>query len=119
MDEQSMGETVLWLPQTIELLQAFRAFNPDATVNQVLTFLIIAGKPGLNPKDILQQLGLSDSGSSRTVAALTKRGDRRQIGGGWDVVEAREDPVDLRFKRLFLTRKGEMFINRLNKIMRR
>lgn len=119
MTDQEKGDTVLWLPQTIELLQEFRAFNPDATINQVLTFLIIAGKPGLNPKDILQQLGLSDSGASRTVAALTKRGDRRQIGGGWDVIEAREDPLDLRFKRLSLTRKGEMFLSRLNKIMRR
>jgi len=119
MDTDTRGETAFWLPHTVELLQQFREFNPNATVNQVLTFLLIAGKPGLNPKDILQELGLSDSGQSRTVAALTKRGEPgRSNNGGWDVVEAREDPCDLRYKQLFLTRKGEMFLSRLSKTMR-
>lgn len=120
-DEDRAGATVLWLPQTIELLQQFRTFNPDVTANQIITFLLVANKPGINNKAILSALGLSDGGQSRTISALSKHGDKRAAGRqgkpGWDVIDSIEDEADRRYKVNTLNKRGKILLDRLNRIM--
>ncbi|WGJ15090.1 helix-turn-helix domain-containing protein [Methylocapsa sp. D3K7] len=87
---QNTDDDGAWISKAISFLGEFRKFNPDVTANTILTFLHVAKQPGITQKDIMKALGLADSGQSRTVATLSKYGDRGRAG--WNVVDLDEDP---------------------------
>ncbi|WGJ14593.1 helix-turn-helix domain-containing protein [Methylocapsa sp. D3K7] len=111
--EQSIDDR-LWINAAILFLQEFRKVNPDVTANTILTFLHIAKQPGITQKEILQLLGLADSGQSRTVSTLSKYGDRGRAG--WNVVDLEEDPRDRRQKPLRLNGKEELILASLRRL---
>jgi len=109
MGRSDVRDDQAWIDAMTAALEEFRKWNPDVTVNSVLTFLQIAKKPGITQKEILRRLGMADSGTSRTTAALSKYGDRGRAG--WGVVDLEENPDDRREKLLFLNKKGQLVLD--------
>ena len=108
-------DDVAWLNRTINFIEEFRNHNRDVTANVILSFLLIARYPGITSKELLRRLGLNQQGAARTVAILSKYGDRGSEG--WDVVEYMEDPNDRRQKPLMLNARGRRLFDRLRKAM--
>lgn len=99
----------------IQLMETLRAIDPEMPAQTVLTFLYIAQEPNISMRDLQAKLGLASSSTSRNVAALSKH---HKLGKeGADVVEAYEDPVDRRYKRVRLTGKGTALARRIGNLI--
>jgi len=92
-------------------LKELRALNPEMNVTMALTFLEVAKGNGVTGRDIEEALDLNHT----TAARMLKYFDKIQREGraGFDMFEARLDPVDYRAKRRFLNKNGEAFLRRL------
>jgi DNA-binding MarR family transcriptional regulator len=108
-----------WLDGLIESLEAFRTFNKDVTVNQALTFLYVARKPGITQTETLKKLGLATGGSSRIVSSLSQYGGRNSKTPGWRLLQLEENPNDRRFKNMMLTDEGIKFMERIRASMKK
>jgi DNA-binding MarR family transcriptional regulator len=100
------------LYQAIEL---YRALDPDCPIQVISLFLLIATSPGRTISSYAQQTGMSLASVSRAAARLSSYG----IGdkGKFDFVRYEENPENRREKYLFLTSKGERFIQGMAKVM--
>lgn len=78
MPAATQQEDYGWSSRVIDLADQFRIIHPDATLNQLIVFLLVAGAgpDGANLKDIMTRTGLSDSAASRITQVLSERGNR-------------------------------------------
>jgi DNA-binding MarR family transcriptional regulator len=88
------------LTRIMMILEEFRKIDPELPMQIALIFVLIARKPGISQKELIQLTGLGRSSVSRTVALLSK-----ELGKGF--VTMREDPADRRSKVVTLTPEGE------------
>ncbi|WP_052348010.1 MarR family winged helix-turn-helix transcriptional regulator [Imhoffiella purpurea] len=93
------------------MIEEFRTIDPDMPVQQIATFLFVATREGSSVKAISAGTGQVSSSTSRNIAALSKY--HRLNKPGLDLIEAREDPADRRYKTVHLTPKGHMFAENL------
>lgn len=83
-----------------------RRFELSTLVASALFY--IAANPGTTQRDLWNAQQTDDSIVSRTVALLTDRGVRNVKGLG--LVELRPEGPDYRWKRMYLTPKGERLL---------
>jgi DNA-binding MarR family transcriptional regulator len=90
-------------------VETFRELDPEMSSQTIATLLLVALNPGIRVLALGPKLGLERSAASRNVERLasitTKTGVR-----GWGLIEYRDDPEDRRAKCLYLTTKGEKFL---------
>lgn len=86
--------------------------SPDITVQRLLILIGVYLHEGLSQRDLLQHLdSTSITALSRNIADLSALTTRKLPGPG--LLELRTDPMNLRVKRVFLTRKGRNFVKQL------
>ena len=95
------------LSRAIMFVEEFRKVDPELPMHSALILLLIAQKPGINLKELVQATGLVKSSVSRNVAALSKE------YGGKGLITMTEDPMDRRNKVVKLTLEGERMVRSL------
>lgn len=85
--------------------------NADVTAQRLLILLCVFFNQGLSQRELLGKLdSTSITALSRNLADLSAWTTRKTEGPG--LIELRGDPMNLRIKRVFLTKKGERFVRR-------
>ena len=83
----------------------------DITAQRLLILICVFFNEGLSQKELLSRLeSTSITALSRNLAEMSEWTPRKVKGPG--LIELRQDPMNLRVKRVFLTAKGEKFMRR-------
>ena len=83
--------------------------SPDITAQRLLILIAVYFHEGLSQRELLNHLeATSITALSRNLADLSRLTTKKQPGPG--LLELRVDPLNLRIKRLFLTKKGKRFM---------
>lgn len=83
--------------------------SPDITAQRLLILIAVYFHEGLSQRELLAHLELTSiTALSRNLADLSALTTRKLPGPG--LLEQRTDPLNLRVKRVFLTRKGKTFM---------
>lgn len=97
------------------VLEAFRELDKEIPAQQIFVLLLIADKPNISMRELIEATGHSSSTISRNVAAL---GDTHRNGEpGFGLVVAYPDPLDARNHLVRLKPKGQTFVDKLVQIM--
>lgn len=95
------------LDQALRLVRARVA--PDITAQRLLILLAVHFHEGLSQRELLDWLdSTSITALSRNLADLSALTSRKTEGPG--LIELRVDPMNLRVKRVYLTRKGKRLV---------
>ena len=90
---------------------ARRELSADVTAQRLLILINVYFNQGLSQRELLERLdSTSITALSRNLADLSAWTTRKSEGPG--LIELRGDPMNLRVKRVYLTRKGEGFVRR-------
>ena len=85
--------------------------SPDVTAQRLLILICVYFNQGLSQRELLTKLeSTSITALSRNLADLSAWTTRKSEGPG--LIELRSDPMNLRVKRVFLTKNGEKFVRR-------
>lgn len=85
--------------------------HPDVTAQRLSILLAVYFHEGLSQRELLNHLELTSiTALSRNIADLSSLTTKKLPGPG--LLELRTDPLNLRVKRVFLTRKGKRFMER-------
>jgi DNA-binding MarR family transcriptional regulator len=85
--------------------------SPDITAQRLLILIAVYFNEGLSQRELLAHLeSTSITALSRNLADLSSLTTKKLPGPG--LLELRTDPLNLRVKRVFLTRKGKRFMDR-------
>lgn len=83
--------------------------SADVTAQRLLILICVYFNQGLSQRELLSKLeSTSITALSRNLADLSAWTTRKSEGPG--LIELRADPMNLRIKRVFLTREGEKFV---------
>jgi len=93
------------------LRYARKNLSPDITAQRLHILIAVYFHEGLSQRELMTHLdGTSITALSRNLADLSALTTRKVPGPG--LLELRSDPMNLRVKRVFLTRKGRSFVKR-------
>ena len=85
--------------------------SPDVTAQRLSILINVFFNEGLSQRELLRHLdGTSITALSRNLADLSALTTKKSPGPA--LLELRVDPLNLRVKRVFLTRKGQAFMKR-------
>lgn len=98
------------------LFQAFRQLDPTMPLQLAYTFILCATYEGESVGDIARRAGFAVSTTSRHILDLGEF-DRLKRPG-YQLVETRIDPMELRRKTIHLTPKGRNLLNQIISTMR-
>ena len=83
--------------------------SPDITAQRLLILIAVYFHEGLSQRELLAHLELTSiTALSRNLADLSDLTTKKLPGPG--LLEQRTDPLNLRVKRVFLTKKGKRFM---------
>lgn len=107
-------------PQLTALCRALRRVrarvSPDITAQRLLILLAVRAHEGLSQRELLDKLeSTSITALSRNLADLSKLTSRKSEGPG--LVELRSDPMNLRVRRVYLTRRGHRLVSDIENIL--
>jgi len=109
------------LDKAIDVVQILREISPAMTLNQVLVFLEIARRDGVEALTVRQKFELPSSSMSQIIAVLSATSYQKKDGksvDGYNLVIQSDNFDDGRAKNLHLTPKGkkitEKIINKIN-----
>jgi DNA-binding MarR family transcriptional regulator len=97
-------------------LETFRELRSDMPMQTASVFLLVAMKPGIGQRELLDLMGLSQPAISRNVYALTAID--RHGKPGLNLIVQHRNPADARNTMLYLTAEGNALLNRLLSISR-
>lgn len=97
------------------LLSVFREVDPEMPAQQMMVLLAVAEEPDLTMAKLAEVVGISQSSTSRNVAALAQV--HRKGLPGHDLVFAYEDPMERRRKLVRLTSKGTRLMAKVEEAM--
>jgi DNA-binding MarR family transcriptional regulator len=85
--------------------------SPDITAQRLLILICVYFNQGMSQRELLTKLdSTSITALSRNLADLSAWTTRKTEGPG--LIELRQDPMNLRVKRVFLTPAGKRFVRR-------
>jgi DNA-binding MarR family transcriptional regulator len=88
---------------------ARKKISTDITAQRLQVLLAVHFHEGLSQRELLRFLDMTSiTALSRNIADLSRMTSRKLKGPG--LLELRPDPLNLRVKRVFLTRKGKRFM---------
>jgi DNA-binding MarR family transcriptional regulator len=101
------GEHIVALDRALRFARA--RLSPDITAQRLLILIGVYLHEGLSQRELLNHLdSTSITALSRNIADLSSLTTRKAPGPG--LLGLRSDPMNLRVKRIFLTRKGRSFV---------
>ena len=107
-DEQAIGYLEI-LDRALRF--ARKHLSPDITAQRLLILIAVYFHEGLSQRELMCHLeSTSITALSRNLADLSALTTRKVPGPG--LLELRTDPLNLRIKRVYLTRKGRRFVKR-------
>lgn len=104
------------LDKVTGLFQAFRSLDPTMPLQIAYTFVLCATYEGEGIGDIARRAGFALSTTSRHILDLGEY-DRLKRPG-YQLVETKIDPMELRRKTVHLTPKGRNLLNQIISTMR-
>ena len=88
---------------------ARKKISTDITAQRLQVLLAVYFHEGLSQRELLQFLDMTSiTALSRNIADLSRLTSKKLKGPG--LLELRPDPLNLRSKRVFLTKKGRRFM---------
>lgn len=101
----------------VRVFKKIQELDPEMPLGMVFALFVIASKEpeGLSLSDLAKEANIGLASASRYVSALGKQDRRRQKG--FELVDAREDPMERRKKIVTLTPKGRVLIKKLTEIV--
>jgi len=107
MVEKKPIETLRSLDRALRFARA--RLSPDVTAQRLLILIAVYFNEGLSQRELLKHLDTTSiTALSRNLADLSGLTTKKLPGPG--LLELRVDPLNLRVKRVFLTRKGRQFM---------
>ena len=107
MADTAGGQHIVALDRALRFARA--RLSPDITAQRLLILIGVYLHEGLSQRELLNHLdSTSITALSRNIADLSSLTTRKTPGPG--LLELRSDPLNLRVKRIFLTRKGRSFV---------
>ena len=107
MAAQKAFRTLLSLDRALRFARS--RISPDITAQRLLILIAVHFHQGLSQRELLAHLeSVSITALSRNIADLSKLTTKKSPGPG--LIELRADPLNLRIKRVFLTKKGTRFM---------
>ena len=107
MAAQKTFRTLLALDRALRFARS--KISPDITAQRLLILIAVHFHQGLSQRELLAHLeSVSITALSRNIADLSKLTTKKSPGPG--LIELRADPLNLRIKRVFLTKKGTRFM---------
>ena len=94
-----------------------RKLDVDMTVLTFSVLLAVSEEDGILVQDIIERTQSNKSSVSRVLAMLSDIGRRDKAG--LKLIRAVEDPLNRRFKRVYLTTEGAEFIKQIAATMKR
>lgn len=98
------------------LRQVRTAIDPTVPTQLVQAFLAVALNEGQTLTELAEHLGTNISTASRQLLDLGER--NRKMEPGYNLVDRKVDPMNLRVNRYSLTPKGRLLIKELAEIMK-
>lgn len=95
----------------IEAVNAFRDVHPDMTLNQVVVMLLVASRPGITQRQIMEETGLADSSTSRIIGILGKWGNRGTKP--LNLIDVVYDEADRRVRTYTITPTGRKLLEKV------
>ncbi len=90
---------------------ARKNLSADVTAQRLLILVAVYFHEGLSQRQLMNHLdSTSITALSRNLADLSRLNTKKLPGPG--LLELRTDPLNLRIKRVYLTRKGRSFVKR-------
>jgi DNA-binding MarR family transcriptional regulator len=96
----------------VALFDLLRDLNPEMPAQSALTLLLVAQSPGIAIGELQQRLNVASSTMSRNISIMSEHRGKGEAGLG--LIETREDVMDRRIKRVWLTARGENVLNRIS-----
>ncbi len=107
MVDTAGGQNIAELDRALRFARA--RLSPDITAQRLLILIGVYLHEGLSQRELLNHLETTSiTALSRNIADLSALTTRKAPGPG--LLELRNDPMNLRVKRVFLTRKGRSFV---------
>lgn len=97
------------------LMQVRAATDPNITSNLVQTFIAVAMHEGESLTEIAASMGAKMSTVSRHLLDLGER--NRKMEAGYQLVDRRQDPMNLRVNIYTLTPKGKLLAQAITEAM--
>ena len=107
MNDRQLTNTMRTLDKGLRFARA--RLSADITAQRLLILIAVYFNEGLSQRELLQHLdSTSITALSRNLADLSALTTKKLPGPG--LLELRMDPLNLRVRRVFLTRKGHTFM---------
>ena len=107
MNDRQLKNTMQVLDKGLRFARA--RLSADITAQRLLILIAVYFNQGLSQRELLQHLdSTSITALSRNLADLSALTTKKLPGPG--LLELRMDPLNLRVRRVFLTRKGRTFM---------
>lgn len=107
MVETAGGQNIVALDRALRFARS--RLSPDITAQRLLILIGVYLHEGLSQRELLNHLETTSiTALSRNIADLSVLTTRKTPGPA--LLELRPDPMNLRVKRVFLTRKGRAFV---------
>ncbi len=98
----------------LNALRYSSSIDKEFPLQYLQCLIIISLEEGISFSDLSKEAKIGLSTTSRIVHAL---GDKRQKGTPYHMVKVIQDPENKRRKMIYLTDKGEKFVNRIAAIL--
>lgn len=106
---ESQSEQLHALDRALRFARA--ELTADVTAQRLLILICVYFNQGMSQRELLTKLeSTSITALSRNLADLSDWTTRKKKGPG--LIELRADPMNLRIKRVYLTEKGNRFVQR-------
>lgn len=89
---------------------------PQIRCSQLAFLLQVAAKPGMTQTEICQELGVSTGAISRNVDVFGTGKNKSVRHKSYGLVEVRRDANDERLLMLYLTSKGQIFLDLISEL---
>lgn len=99
--------------QLYGVLQVFKDINPNMSVQQVMAFLMVHLHEGASLKELADLQDMKVPTLSRILIDLGFRNRRMEVGH--NIVESRQDPMELRKNQYTLSKRGHYIIDKIVK----
>lgn len=97
------------LKRLLKSLNTFRLLKDTMPLQYVMAFLAVATDEGKGVKDYAEKLGVNQTTMSRHLLDIGPR--NRNMEDGFNLVQYRASPFELRRHEYYLTAKGRQLIN--------
>lgn len=119
MASSDKTDTKISVHRALQVLEVFRAIDPDMPMGTAVSFLMIADGEtpdgGLSVTELSTRGGFALSSASRYVQALAEMDRHRRPGH--DLVTDHVDPMERRRKVLKLTPKGKRILTQIRNVI--